>query len=294
VGADIVLAVDRSASMEGANMAAARAAARSFVELLDVRYHRVALVSFAGDAALNVPLTDNVAATIDGLATLAPQGETNLVAALSASAEHLDAVGRSDALGVIVLLTDGRHNVGTGDPSAVAAEARSRGIQIYTIGLGAQSDSALLKSMAGRDDHYFAAPAPTELFPIYSQILRVVMDSLAGNLIVDDVLGAGMEVVAGSVRPDGLEARNRVRWGRSILPSSGITLTFEVRPSLVGRQAVSASSRADYTDGDGVRRTFEFPQPEVDVAAPLVTATPTPRPNFKVWVPLTVTRNSAP
>jgi uncharacterized protein YegL len=293
VGADIVLAVDRSASMEGANLAAARAAARAFVELLDVRHHRVALASFAAESTVDVPLTDNVAAIIDGLQALRPEGETNLSAALAGADTHLESFGRTDALPVIVLLTDGRHNVGVGDPRALALDAHARGIQIYTIALGSDSDTGLLRAMAGRDDHYFAAPEPVELFPIYGQILRVVMDSLAGNLVVDDRLGSAFALVPGSVRPPGLEAPARVRWGRSILPSSGITLTYEVYGREPGLHTLSDTSVAEYTDGDGVRRTFAFPMRQLEVfeAPATPTATVTPVTRRALYLPLSVTRS---
>jgi hypothetical protein len=221
---------------------------------------------------VEVPLTDNAAAIIDGLYRLTPDGETNLTAALTTSDLHLSDYGRSDALPVIVLLTDGRHNVGGTDPRTVAQSARARGVQMYTIGLGADADAPVLRAMAGRDDRFYAAPAPAELFPIYGEILRVVVSSLAGNLVVDDMLTADVELVPRSAVPAALEARDRLRWGRSILPSTGITLTYDVVARTAGVVDVSASTVAEYTDADGVRRTFTFDVPQLEVLEP----TPSP------------------
>ncbi len=279
VGADVVLAVDHSGSMTGANLAAARAAARSFVELLDVRYHRVALATFSGAAVVDVPLTDNVAAVIDGLYRLIPEGETNLIAAVEASDDHLQRFGRPDALPVIVLLTDGRHNVGGGDPRTSAQTARARGVQVYTIGLGNDADTAVLRAMAGHDDRYFSAPSPAELFPIYGEILRVVVASLAGNLVIDDQMAQGVALIPRSASPAALETRGRLRWGRSILPSTGITLTYDVMAQALGLNDVNSTAVAEYTDADGVRRTYTFPVPQIEV----VPQPSTPTATIETW-----------
>ncbi len=51
---------------------------------------------------------------------------------------------------VIILLTDGYHNAGTHSPKEAVAEAAKRGIRIYTIGIGKQSDydASLLETIA--------------------------------------------------------------------------------------------------------------------------------------------------
>ena len=200
VGADIVLVIDGSGSMFGAKLAAAKQAAQNFVELLDVRYHRVAVISFDSDAVVDVPLTDQVVRVVDGIEGISSEGGTDVFKAITLADDHLTAQGRSDALPAIVLLTDGRHG-GEGDPRAAAQTARNRGVQIYTIGLGTDADVALLADMAGSAERYFFAPRPEELFPIYGQILRLVVSSLAGNLIIDDEMGDDITYLPGSPRP---------------------------------------------------------------------------------------------
>jgi Mg-chelatase subunit ChlD len=259
--------------MADASMAAAQGAARSFAELLDIRYHRVGLVSFSSEARLDVGLTTNVGQVIDAIRSLEPEGETNIAAALEMADKQLRDAGRPDALPVIVLLTDGRHNQGEGDPRLTAANARDRGVQIYTVGLGQEIDGSLLEELAGQPDRSFFAPSPDRLFPIYREILRVVVSSLAGNLVIDDPVGPDFEVVTDTVRPPALERADGLQWGRSLLPSSGITLTYRVQPLRAGRLRL-AGAYAEYTDGDGVRRRWAFPAPEVEVIAP--TSTPTP------------------
>ncbi len=293
VGADIVLAIDRSSSMTGSKMQAAKGAARSFAELLDVRYHKLGLTTFSTAAVVEVGLTADVGHVIEAieLVTMEDLGQTNISAALAAAQDNLQAEGRPEALPAIVLLTDGQHNADTSDPRQIAEVARNRGTVIYTVGLGTDVDEAMLTSIAGSRDRYFFAPSPSELFPIYGQILRQVLDSLAGNLTIDDELGDMMSYSAGSARPDALVSPGRLRWGRSILPSSGITLTYRLVPQLPGCRPTNRRAVAYYTDGDGVRREYEFPIPTVCVITPTPhpTATPAPTP-VAIMLPL-VERN---
>lgn len=290
VGADIVLAIDRSGSMLGAPIAAARASARAFAELLDVRYHRLGLASFAADASIDVPLTDSVTTVIGALDGLVPEGGTNITAAIERSRENLERFGRSDALPVIVLLTDGRHNADGSDPTAVAAAARAWGAQVYVIGLGDEVDHDALVSIAGTESRLFLAPTPGELFPIYREILRVVLDSIAGNVIIEDVVSDGVMFLRDTAAPPALVAGKVLRWGRSILPSGGITLTYAVRPRALGCTETSERTAAEYTDSDGVRRRFVFPVPTVCVVTPTPlpptpTIEPTPAPQ-PIYMPL--------
>ncbi len=268
IGADIVLAIDRSGSMIGAPIAAARASASSFAELLDVRYHRLGLATFAADASIDVPLTDSVTTVLGALESLVPEGGTNITAAIERSRENLERFGRSDALPVIVLLTDGRHNADGTDPTAIANAARAWGAQVYVVGLGDEVDRDALSAIAGTGSRLFLAPTPVELFPIYREILRVVLDSIAGNVIIEDVVSDRVTFLRDTAAPPALVSGNVLRWGRSILPSGGITLTYAVRPKDLGCTATNERTSAEYTDSDGVRRRFVFPVPTVCVVTP--------------------------
>jgi Mg-chelatase subunit ChlD len=290
VGADVVLVMDRSGSMAGGSLAAAKEAGRAFVELLDVRHHRAALVSFSTGSRVDVPLTDSAAAVIDGVRNLGADGETNIEAALRLADKHLSDYGRETALPVIVLLTDGRHNVGSASPREAAAAARNRGVQLFTIGLGDEIDAGLLREMASADDRAFLAPSAEQLFPIYGEILRVVVTSLAGNLVVLEPVAGPMSAVGGSSRPPAMEAADKLLWGRSLLPASGITLTYTLQPGAAGRFSVGAGAHAEYTDGDGARRRFAFPPAEIRVIAPTpepATKPPPVAPVWRLYLPLT-------
>jgi Mg-chelatase subunit ChlD len=301
-GADIVLVLDRSGSMYGEPLAKAKEAATAFAGFLDVRVHRAAVVSFAAFATLETSLTDDTAALVRAIDGPEADGGTNLAAALQLAAAHLDAEGRADALPVIVLLTDGEQTEGQADPLETAADLRARGMQLYTVGLGSLIDADALRAMAGDPARYFEAPTPDELFPIYREVLRLVVTSLAGNLIVDDTLASDQPYVAGSARPPALEQPGRLRWGRSLLPAGGITLTYRVRPQRAGLQPVGEAVELRYTDADGLERRAWLPPPEIEVVAPTPTATavatetasPTPTPRPSATPTATPTRRPVP
>lgn len=277
LGADILLVIDRSRSMQGAKLQAAANAARSFVELLDLRYHRAGVVSFSGEARLDAPLSQDAGILIDALRTLEAGGETDMAAALDAARLQLEQAGRPEALPVIILLTDGQVS-GASDPRPVAAAARAAGMVIYSIGLGSDAARPLMEAIAGEASRVFMAPAPPELYPIYRQILRQVLSSLAGALVLSEPMVTGLGLIPGSARPRALEAEDRLQWSRTLLPQAGISLTYQLLALAPGCRPLSAESRADYTDADGVRRSFAFPVPTLCVITPTPTPSPSPSP----------------
>ncbi len=277
VGADVVLLLDVSGSMKG-KLSIEKEAIRNFLELLNVRYHRAALVTFRKEASLVQPLTTDTRSIITSLDQIVivdddPDG-TNLTAAVRLARSHLLAGGREEALPVMILMSDGRAQPSKADGCEAAALARADGIQIFTIGI-LVVDAETLRGIAGRPDRYYDSPSADDLIPIYEDILQVVLSSLAGNLIIEDRMAPGIEYMVGSAQPNALEQPNRLLWSRTLLPSSGITLTYDIYLRQVGRLPTNERAVASYTDGEGARREFVFPIPEIEVVAPTMTPTPT-------------------
>jgi Ca-activated chloride channel homolog len=170
----VILAMDTSGSMRAADVepnriAAAQAAAKSFVTD-QPRGTRIGVVTFAGTAAVSQAPTDNreeIVAAIDrfqlqrataigsgilmSLKAIFPDAEFDLRSwnprRESQAAAPLDQAAKPEkpafkpvppgsyASAVIILLTDGQSNVGP-DPIEAARIAADRGVRVYTVGFG--------------------------------------------------------------------------------------------------------------------------------------------------------------
>jgi Ca-activated chloride channel homolog len=141
-GIDIMLVLDTSTSMQALDfepdnrLEAAKKVARDFVKgrLND----RLGLVVFAGLAYTQCPLTidhDAVLNLLDQITIGMTQVDGTAVgSAIATAANRLkDSTGKSR---VMILLTDGRNNMGEIDPITASEAAQALDIKIYTIGAG--------------------------------------------------------------------------------------------------------------------------------------------------------------
>jgi len=176
---NVMLVIDASTSMdqqagEATKLQAAKHAALTFVDMLQLGYDYAGVVAFNNTAHLLSPLTADGGALRDSIARIETARGTRIDLAIeSASAalrEGSVAVGQGNNR-VMVLLTDGRPDAGTAPLAlATANEAKADGIIIYAIGLGSDVDSQLLRSIASSDDTYLEAPTAADLERIYREI----------------------------------------------------------------------------------------------------------------------------
>lgn len=101
-----------------------------------------------------------------------------------------------------------------------------------------------------------------------------VPPELATALKVVDTLPANMRLVPGSPSAGAAVAGADVSWDVGSLPYGRSTFTLSVIPQALGRWPTNAEAHADYVDGWGHPGRVVFPVPYVDVVAP-PTATPT-------------------
>jgi hypothetical protein len=182
--ADIVLVMDASSSMlepaagGGTKIDAAREAATRLVDGLRLgdTADRVSVVEFYNDARVVTPLVGKRAPVIDGLARLAPEPSrqgTRIDLGLRGARVALGD-RRSSALPVVILLSDGLQNpAGNGVvlTEMAALESTVPELLVYTIGLGDQIDTALLRdALATTPDRYYASPSAEQLALIYAEI----------------------------------------------------------------------------------------------------------------------------
>jgi Ca-activated chloride channel homolog len=142
-GINIMLVIDLSSSMLALDfqpenrLEVAKETMKRFVDGRTA--DRIGVVSFAGDALTQVPLTLDysvVTAAIDNLQAGQLEDGTAIGTAIATAANRLRvAPGRSR---VMILATDGVNNRGSIDPRTAAKAAAAFGIKIYTIGIGSE------------------------------------------------------------------------------------------------------------------------------------------------------------
>jgi Ca-activated chloride channel homolog len=147
-GIAIVIAIDISSSMLAEDFApsnrleVAKRQAIGFVRGREA--DRIGLVSFAGEALTQVPITldyDVVQQAIEGLRIGSLEDGTAIGSGLATAVNRLRrAEGKTK---VVLLLTDGENNRGRIDPRTAAATAAAFGVRVYTIGVGTEGEAPI-------------------------------------------------------------------------------------------------------------------------------------------------------
>jgi Ca-activated chloride channel family protein len=160
---DVTFVLDVSGSMSGGKIEQARAAGRQLLNSLGAS-DRFRLIAFSGDVQefrdgwAPVTPTDRRAAE-RWLNELGASGGTNIAGALERALETRAMAGR---LGLVLFLTDGAPTVGERRGDVLAARAAElRGTRrIFTFGLGADVNAALLERLAldGAGTAHFVRP----------------------------------------------------------------------------------------------------------------------------------------
>jgi Mg-chelatase subunit ChlD len=273
---DVVLVVDRSASMAGPNLADAVSAVDAFLAVVDFRRTRVALVSFAAEATRDARLTTDPDLVRSAARRLVADGNTFISVGLREAARAFESappvVG---ALPVIVLLTDGHDSLGADAVRSQAALQRDSGRYLVTIALGLSSDRALLAEIASSPADAWFAPRSSDLAKIYARISSGLMAVTPATLTLLDELPTDMLVEAGTIRPLAQLRGRSLVWQVPALPGGEFHAVFRVRPSQLGSRPVSLGATAHYTDTRGLAGAVQFPIPTVMVLLEL----PTPRPS---------------
>ncbi|MFK7935726.1 MAG: VWA domain-containing protein [Saprospiraceae bacterium] len=165
-GIDIILVMDLSSSMLAQDFKPDRLQVSKRVagEFVSKRaYDRVGLVSFAGEAFTQAPVTTDHDVIQEFLAKLECgilEDGTAIGMGLATAANRLkDSEAKSK---VIILLTDGVNNAGYVKPMTAAEIAQEFDIKVYTIGVGSTGD-ALTPVSRRSDGRYIFGLAKVEI-----------------------------------------------------------------------------------------------------------------------------------
>ncbi|MEM2990478.1 MAG: PA14 domain-containing protein, partial [Halobacteria archaeon] len=207
-----------------AKLDAARISGKTFEDMLNSSSDKSGLVSFGGNATIvnqsDVRLIQSltyshslVKAGFDLLVAHngTPVGEAIYVATqeLNSSSEFFTENNRT-RVPVIILLSDGlptlpatleeisENNYTRAIQYAYeqANIAKNMGILIYAIGFGVDADMDFLANISSGEGYYFFAATKEELQAIYLQIVKELREYAARNVVITDVVPAGINVVS--------------------------------------------------------------------------------------------------
>jgi Ca-activated chloride channel family protein len=222
-GIDIIIAVDVSRSMEAldvrpgpiSRLEKAKQEIRSLINPERLQGDRVGLVTFAGEAFIQCPLTLDYAAARMFLDVIDPeiipvQG-TAIGEAIRTATSGFESQERKHK--VLILLTDGEDQ--DTNPIQAAEDARKQGVKIYTVGIGklegepipifnkrgervgfkkdeegnvivSKMDETTLQkiALATGGKYYRATPSELELDKIYDDISKMEKKELEGKLLL--------------------------------------------------------------------------------------------------------------
>ncbi len=260
---DVVLIIDRSGSMSGTPLDDAKAAAKTFVGLLNSTSDRSGLVSFSywnrttypwsWEARLNQNLTFDQSATNSSITSLTAFGNTAIGEGIYTANAELINYGRNQTSTIYaeVLLSDGNWNTGR-NPIGAAQEAANNTIIIYTIGLGDADNTTMWNIANITGGKYYYAPNSTDLEGIYQEIAEELSNIAGTNVVVTEVLPDDVNYINGTAvpTPDSTSGQNLTWELGTIVINETETITFNVTFNYTGYQPVDVypDTRVNYTD----------------------------------------------
>lgn len=264
---DVMLVLDGSESMlDNGKIGNVKAAARAFLDAMDLDQSRVGLVVFNDVAGLHSPLTQDKAYIRTRIDSITPSGRTNISAAIDLATGELVTKDRGMQRAMIVL-TDGINTVPT-DPVPVAAQrAKDQGIVVVTICAGGQCDPGLPMA-ASSPELFFNVPNAAELVQLYQKLAGELQANAIVSWSIHDVVPANMKYIDGSAIPAPAGV-SREPSGETILtwtfigsfPAGGLTYTLE--PLEAGLHPTNVVATGEFKDRRDLPGNVVFPIPKV-------------------------------
>lgn len=284
---DLVLVLDRSATADTRFL---QEIGKSFFSALGAN-GRIALVSFAEFATVDVELTSSSQLFLSGLEQLRNIGKTAVGDGLFAATQHFLQRGRESALWIAVLITDGRANAGR-DPRLQAQRAADNGIQIFTVGVGRNLNESMLRDIAQTAGGSFFREFG---FAVVDEILeRTELTVVVRDITIVETLAQGIVYEQALLNPP--ERVNRTPFGTtlewtlsSLAAGEQWTTSFTVSATREGSLTLNqAPSEITYTDFRGQRVSEPLPVLQLNVLpAPLPNELPSAHISFTPGAPST-------
>jgi Ca-activated chloride channel family protein len=194
------IVIDKSGSMSGKKIAQAREAAVTAVKRLrddDI----VSVILYADSAEVLVPATkaSDREAIIEKIRSVGAGGSTALFAGVSKGAAEVRKFLDSEFVNRVILLSDGKANVGPQSPrelERLGASLVKEGISVSTLGLGLGYNEDLMSRLAsaGSGNHMFVEQAD-DLVAVFQKEFNDLMSVVASDFEIHAEIGEGVRPV---------------------------------------------------------------------------------------------------
>lgn len=200
------LVIDRSGSMRGDRLEKAKEAALMVVDSLGAD-DILSVVTYDSTVEVLLPPTRLVDKDLirRRIMAISDRGSTALFAGVSTGIESVRRNRSQNRVDRLILLSDGKANVGPSSPAELAQlgiRAGGLGIPITTIGLGLGYNEDLMTELALSSDgnHGFAESAD-QLAALFSNELGDVLSVVASDVVIEIELDSGIRPIRGLNRP---------------------------------------------------------------------------------------------
>ncbi|HQY63442.1 MAG TPA: VWA domain-containing protein [Polyangiaceae bacterium] len=196
------LLVDTSGSMAGAKIESARRAATTFVQNL-VDGDVVGVDVFDDTARTLVVPTVLDAETrpriLAAIAALGTGGSTNMFDGLTLSESHLAGSPATHAVRRVVILSDGRANVGRSSAAElgnIAERGLASRVQVTSLGVGLDYDESTLNALSVRSSgRLYHIGDPREMTATLQREVALIGDTVASDASLEVVPAPGVRVI---------------------------------------------------------------------------------------------------
>lgn len=197
---NVAIVIDTSGSMSGKKIDQARKAAIAAVSRLQ-DHDIVSVVLYNSSAQVLVPATKATdrADIIRKIKSVNAEGSTALFAGVSKGAAEVRKFLDSESVNRVILLSDGKANVGPKSPrelERLGASLVKEGISVSTLGLGLNYNEDLMSGLAssGSGNHIFIEEAD-DLIAVFNSEFNDLMSVVAGDFEIEAKVAAGVRPV---------------------------------------------------------------------------------------------------
>lgn len=239
------LVIDTSGSMAGAKIESARTAAKTFVnnlvdgDVVGVDVFDDSARTLVVPTVLDAETRPKILATIAKLGT---GGSTNMFEGLSLSESHVLQAPQTHAVRRVVVISDGRANVGPSTPEslgAIAERGLAQRVQVTSLGVGLDYDETTLNALSVRSSgRLYHIGEPKEMIAALEREVSLLSDTVASDAALEIVPAPGVRVI-------GAEGVHTTFNGRAFRIPLGALFAGQHREALVRIALDNAESQTE-------------------------------------------------